>query len=231
MNDRFREIYAQRADWFDQLVSREDHVGCLLPAVRAICNLDGATVVELGAGTGRVTRLIAPHARHVYAFDASGHMLHKARSYGLPNATWAVADNRALPVRQGWADISIEGWSISHSTDWYPDRWRAEARRAIDEMLRVLKPGGVAVAIETLGTGFEEPTPPSPILAEYYDWLERDRGFTRTWCRTDYRFESVEEAESLARFFFGEELADRIARERLTELAECTGVWWRRKQQ
>ena len=111
---------------------------------------------------------------------------------------------------------------------WHPDEWRTEAGKAIDEMLRVVRPGGTAVCIETLGTGYETPTPPSPVLAEYYAWLEGERGFTRTWCRTDYLFESLEEAVELARPFFGDELAERIAREKLVAVPECTGIWWKR---
>ena len=226
--DSFRLIYAEHADWYDRLVSREDHAGNLLPAVLAVCPLEDARVVEFGAGTGRVTRLVATRARCVRAFDGSASMLHVARGLGLANVTFGVADNRALPVPSGWADVAIEGWSFSHTTDWHPDSWREEAGKSFDEMLRVLRPGGTAVAIETLGTGYETPTAPSPVLAEYYEWLERERGFARTWCRTDFLFESLEEAESLARPFFGNELANRIAREKLLALPECTGIWWRK---
>jgi ubiquinone/menaquinone biosynthesis C-methylase UbiE len=226
--DAFQKIYTERADWYDRMVSREDHAGRLLPAVLAICPLDGARVVEFGAGTGRVTRLIASRASCVRAFDGSSGMLAVARRLGLPNVTFGLADNRAVPVRGGWADVAIEGWSFSHATDWHPQSWREEAGKAFDEMLRVLRPGGTAVAIETLGTGYETPTPPSPVLAEYYEWLERERGFTRTWCRTDFLFESLEEAEELARGFFGHDIADHIAREKLLAVPECTGIWWRK---
>ena len=227
--DPFRRIYSEHADWYDRMVSREDHAGCLLPAILAVCPLDGARVVEFGAGTGRVTRLIATRARKVHAFDGSLHMLQWLARTRPANVTLAVADNRALPVRDGMADVAIEGWSFSHTTDWNQDSWRQEAGKSFDEMLRVLRPGGTAVAMETLGTGYETPTPPSPILTEYYDWLERERGFTRTWVRTDFLFESLEEAESLARPFFGAEIADRIAREKLLAVPECTGVWWRKR--
>jgi len=221
----FRDIYAHRAEFYDRLVTREDHAGRLLPALAALVRLDGARVVELGAGTGRVTRLVAPQAERVFAFDGSAHMIGWAARLGLGKARFGVADNRALPVRAGVADLAIEGWSVSHMVDWHPSSWREEAGRALAEMRRVLAPGGTAIAIETLGTGFTTPTPPSAELAAYYEWLEA-QGFTRTWCRTDYVFESVAEAESLARPFFGDALADRIARERLTELPECTGIWW-----
>ena len=84
-------------------------------------------------------------------------------------------------------------------------------------------PGGS----ETLGTGFETPHPPTEGLAELYRWLEDEHAFAGTRIRTDYRFESPAEAAENTRFFFGDELADRILEENLTVLPECTGIWWR----
>ena len=47
-------------------------------------------------------------------------------------------------------------------------------------------------------------------------------GFQNKWIRTDYQFESLEEAIELAGFFFGEELADQV-RERRVVLS-CLNV-------
>jgi hypothetical protein len=93
-------------------------------------------------------------------------------------------------------------------------------------MKRVLRPGGTVIILETLGTGCESPHPPSDALAAYYALLEEEHGFSATWIRTDYRFASLSEAEDLTRFFFGDGLADRVAREGLVTLPECTGIWW-----
>ena len=77
-----------------------------------------------------------------------------------------------------------------------------------------------------MGTGFETPRPPAPHLAELYDWWTATYQLNHTWIRTDYQFSSPEEAAHLTRFFFGDELADRILAEKLTILPECTGIWW-----
>jgi hypothetical protein len=45
--------------------------------------------------------------------------------------------------------------------------------------------------------------------------------------RTDYRFASLAEAEELARFFFGEELAKKVVEQGWQVLPECTGIWWK----
>jgi hypothetical protein len=70
-----------------------------------------------------------------------------------------------------------------------------------------------------------------PIRLEHveatYRWLDA-RGFENKWIRTDYKFESVEEAAELAGFFFGDGLANQILESGSVLLPECTGVWWRK---
>ncbi|HKZ84736.1 MAG TPA: class I SAM-dependent methyltransferase [Anaerolineae bacterium] len=224
-------IYRERVAEYDELVAHEDYLHNIPHALQQIRPLHGLDVVEMGAGTGRLTRLIAPHARSIIAFDASKAMLDVAAGTlpHLPPHNWllAVADNCCLPARDGIADICVSGWSFGHATGWYPDNWRQGIRLAVGQMIRVLRPGGTAIILETLGTGREAPEPPTDALAEYYRLLEEECDFRSSWIRTDYRFESVEEAERLARFFFGDALAERVARERLTVLPECTGVWHR----
>ena len=106
-----REIYRQYPDHYDALVSREDHAGQLLKALRGLVRLEGADVVELGAGTGRVTALLAPLVRSLRAFDLEPAMLELARrklsELGLRNWQLDVADNARLPVADDSADVSL----------------------------------------------------------------------------------------------------------------------------
>ena len=222
-------IYHTQAAQYDLMVSREDYQGCLLPALQAICPLAGLDVVELGAGTGRLTAQIAPLARSLVALDASEHML-AALCAKLPTVTTLAADNRALPLADGTADVVVEGWAIAHSVGWYPDSWREETGKALAEMVRLLRPGGTAIVLETLGTGNETPAPPNDGLAQFYAMLEDEYHFQRVALRTDYQFASPAEGQALMRFFFGDELADRIVAEQLTILPECTGIWSRLKE-
>jgi ubiquinone/menaquinone biosynthesis C-methylase UbiE len=229
----FEEIYDQHADMYDRLVEREDVRGNLITAIGEAHPLSGAEVVEFGAGTGRVTRQLVPLVRHIRAFDASAHMLSVARrrleETGFTNWALDVADNAALPVPDASVDLSVAGWTFGHQTEWNADRWQVEIGAGVDEMLRVLRPGGTAVVIETMGTGNRTPAPPNAQLAAYYAWLENTRGFAYKWIRTDYHFESVDEGIELFRFFFGDALAELVARENNVVISECTGVWWRKK--
>jgi ubiquinone/menaquinone biosynthesis C-methylase UbiE len=223
-----KKIYKTQAGKYDLLVSREDYQKNLFPALNQVRPLDGLDVVEFGAGTGRLTCMMAPVVKSILAFDASQHMLGvattKLEKAGLQNWKVAVADNRSLPVGDQIADIAISGWSICYLFAWEGERWRDELGKALAEMKRVLRPSGSIIILETLGKGYETPHPLDKLTA-YYTYLE-EAGFFSTWIRTDFQFKSLAEAEELTRFFFGDQLADRVAREGLVILPECTGIWW-----
>ncbi len=223
-------VYREDAERYDRLVSREDYQGNLLPALWRIAPLQGRTIADLGAGTGRLTRLLAPLAGRIVGTDMAPAMLRVARrtlgEQGAANWSVAVADHRALPLASASVDVAVAGWTICYTVLWTGSRWRDHLASALGEMARVVRPGGVQVILETLGTGNETPETLAPMRG-YYDALG-EAGFASTWVRTDYRFASVDEAEALIGFFFGPELAERVAREQMLVVPECTGIWWRR---
>ena len=227
MSERQRRIYQSDADRYEALISREDYQGKIPRALAEIVDVDGLDVIDLGAGTGRLTVMLAPHARSIQAFDIAEEMLRVCRqrleASGLSNWQVDVADHRHLPIPTHSADLVVSGWSVAYLLVWNPETWRLELEKWLGEMKRVLRPGSFIVLFESLGTGNE-----SPIELEhlklYYPWLS-EVGFEKKWIRTDYKFESIEEAEELARFFFGDELGDKVKHHNWVILPECTGVW------
>lgn len=221
-----KSIYNQEAENYQRLVAREDYQGNILKAIRAVLPVEGIDIIELGAGTGRLTCLLAPFAHSIQAFDSSAAMLEVARArlteMGLYNWSTQVADHRALPAGEGCADLVLSGWSLCYLVDWNRENWKDDVQKALNEMQRVLKPGGRSLIIETQGTGFESPHPPEHLL-EYYQFLA-ENGFACTWFRTDYLFADAAEARELTTFFFGEELANQF---KGLILPECTGLWWK----
>lgn len=225
------EVYKSKAEQYELLISKEDYLHKIPQTLTSICSFENADIIDLGAGTGRLTCLFAPRARSMTAFDVSEHMLEvtaeKLRNVGLNNWKVIVADHRSLPIEDKCIDIAMAGWSIcyiasSNITDSQNNIWRV-----ILEMKRVVRPGGYLIILETLGTGNDTPQPPD-FLQGYYKTLECDFKFSHISIRTDYMFASVEEAEVLTRFFFGNELADKVSRRSLTIVPECTGIWWLR---
>lgn len=229
-NDKQRQIYQTDGDRYEALISREDYLGNIPRAIDEIIHVDGLDILDLGAGTGRLTLLLAPHARSIHAFDASAEMLRVCRerliASGLSNWQVDVADHRELPVEDHSADLVVSGWSVSYLAVWSQENGQAELDKWLNEMNRVLRKDGTIILLESLGTGNEEPIRLEHVESTY-QWLDAN-GFSSKWIRTDYKFDSMEEAIELSRFFFGEELGDKVERNQWVMLPECTGVWWRR---
>lgn len=222
------EIYKTEGDKYEALIAREDHEGNILKALREIVDLENRLVLDLGAGTGRLACLLAPYVSRVRAFDISEEMLRVCREKfeksGLSNWQVDIADHRKLPAADASADLVVSGWSVSYLAVWNPDTWREELENWMGEMKRALKPGSFIVLFESLGTGNESPIRLDH-LKDFYSWLD-ETGFQFTWIRTDYKFESLTEAEELSRFFFGDELGNKVREKEWVVLPECTGVWW-----
>ncbi len=223
-----KEVYTSHAIEYEALVSREDYQGNILKAIREIVSLDGLDVLDLGAGTGRLACLLAPHVRTMLALDLSPHMLGIARDklHRFTRSNWLVgaSDHRFLPLTAHSADLIVSGWSVSYVTVWNPSSWRVEANAWLKESQRVLRKNGTIILFESLGTGNASPKR-LVHLENFYNWLD-EVGFNNKWIRTDYKFESPEVASEVAGFFFGDGLKQGILRNQITILPECTGVWW-----
>jgi ubiquinone/menaquinone biosynthesis C-methylase UbiE len=219
-------IYKQEASQYHELIASQPRLIDVIEQIRPVAGLD---IVDMGAGTGRLTAELAPAAKSIVALDAAEAMLRvtadRLREAGLTNWTTQVADHRKLPLADRSADLVVSGWSICYLTNADEDNWANNLEEIIAEIKRVLRPGGTIILFETLGTGHETPSPPD-FLQPYYAKLVDTYGFSHRWIRTDYSFADVQQAERLARFFFGDELADRVASQQLVRLPECAGVWW-----
>jgi ubiquinone/menaquinone biosynthesis C-methylase UbiE len=225
-----KTVYSHYADEYEALIAREDYQGNILRTLEEIVpDLKTRFVLDLGAGTGRLARLLAPRVKYVCAFDESDEMLRVCRDKlseaGLGNWSVDVADHRHLPLEDASATLAVSGWSVSYLAVWDEGDWQVRLQEWMGEMKRVLTANSPIVLFETLGTGHESPVR-VPHLENFYSWLDENR-FENTSIRTDYKFESLAEAERLACFFFGDEMGNEVVKKNWLILPECTGVWWR----
>jgi ubiquinone/menaquinone biosynthesis C-methylase UbiE len=222
-------IYQNAAKRYQALVGREDYENNLLPALLSIDPLAGKNVIELGAGTGRVSRLIVPLVHRLVASDHSLHMLQVGRKRlsetQLTNWYLSLESHLTLPFATNAADVIIAGWSFCYAALDAGAAWQPALEKALLSAERVIRPGGKLILIESLGTGFTTPHTPE-VLTAYLDYLNSD-GFKSKWIHTDYCFKDRSEAEELTKFFFGDAPMPMWETQTGVIVPECTGLWWK----
>lgn len=219
--DRYQHVYAHEAATYDRLISAEDaHGHARRVVVDAV--VGARHVVDVGAGTGRLTRWLLEAGHVVTAVEPAEGMRTLGASL-LPGATWCAGEAAALPLADHAVDAVVEGWALGHVVSWEPAQWEQRSRAAIAELLRVVRPGGAIVLLETAGTCVDEPTPPPHLLPLYALWSEL--GFAAVDVATDYVFASLDEAVHVMGAFFGESMAARVRARGLTQVTEFTRIF------
>jgi len=104
--------------------------------------LASGVVLEIGTGSGLNARFFGPGVRRVYALDPSRPLLRlgrdRLRASRVP-VSFVAASGEAIPLPGGVVDTAVMTWTLCSIPD---------ARAALAEIRRVLKPGGRLVFIE-----------------------------------------------------------------------------------
>lgn len=222
------EIYDAFSVNYDELVKHEDCDKVFRNTLLSICDWKGKTVFEAGVGTGRVTAIYAGATNKIIAVDRSSHMISVAKknlAQYLDKIEFAVKDNLSLSEFSVKADIFIEGWAFGHTVCDKPDSVERITEMLVKQATDLIKPCGKIIFVETLGTGNEEPKVSRKPLERFYKLLEDKYGFSRKAIRTDYLFETLDDALRILGFFFGEEMSKLVKERGNKRVPECTGIW------
>jgi SAM-dependent methyltransferase len=127
-------------------------------------------VVELGAGTGKLTRALAAAGRRVVAVEPDERMLAVLRGLELDGVSAVHGSGEAIPLDDGEADAVVAGSSLH----WF------ELDAALAEAHRVLRPTG------TLGFGWNHRDWLHPAMARVVTAIEEARVGHVGWRTRDW---------------------------------------------
>lgn len=104
-----------------------------LAIIRRYVALDGARILDVGCGLGLYVRALRRFSSEVYGIDVAFDRVRRGAA-DVPNLMLAVSEQ--LPFADGFFDLAILNEVIEHVFD---------ERRTMQELARVIRPGGHAV--------------------------------------------------------------------------------------
>ena len=178
-----RRLFATIADRYD-LITRLLSFGLDARWKRRLVALaavqPGEDALDLASGTGDVARLIARRGGRAIGLDLTRRMIEIARDKppprGAPPLCWLVADMGALPLPAGAVSLVTTSYGLRNVPD---------LDQAIDEIVRVLTPGGRLLSLD-----FNRPESPL-VRGAYLAYLQVVGGAIGWWLHGDpdtYRY-------------------------------------------
>jgi ubiquinone/menaquinone biosynthesis C-methylase UbiE len=162
-HETIRREFAKQASGFGApgiTLSRQDYLQWM---VNALPLQPHFRVLDVAAGTGHLSRAVAPRVRQVVALDATPEMLAEGRKEadlaGITNVTFEPGLAEALPYPEGSFDAVLCRLAVHH----FP-----EPLIQVKEMVRVCQEGGIVAIIDLV-------SPPQTELVETYNAFERLR--------------------------------------------------------
>jgi ubiquinone/menaquinone biosynthesis C-methylase UbiE len=208
-----------------------DPAGLLDKAIQQLHPLAGATVLDIGCGTGYHLPHFATTAARVIGVEPHPPLLRLARRRlrSLPLDLAARIElyrgtAQLLPVPDASVDVVHARWAYFFGPGCEP---------GLAEVARVLRPGGTAIVIDndatqsTFGRWFRAGLPTyDPVAVERF-WAFQ--GFTRVPITIRWAMPSRHDFEAVVRIEFAPDLADRVLAEHQgCEVDYAVNLWWRR---
>ncbi|MEV5826080.1 class I SAM-dependent methyltransferase [Spirillospora sp. NPDC052242] len=202
-----------------------DPDGVLPAAMRAIRPWTGATVLDVGCGTGYHLPFFAEEAARVVGVEPHAGLAAAAarRAKDAPNVTVRVGSAQALPLPDASVDVVHARWAYFFGPGCEP---------GLAELDRVVRRGGAIFVIDndatrsTFGRWFRRSLPKyDPDAVERF-WTRR--GFAREPLTIRWLFDDRRDLAAVLHIEFPPDLAaDVLAEHEGLEVDYAVNLWWR----
>ncbi|MDE3245327.1 MAG: class I SAM-dependent methyltransferase [Acidobacteriota bacterium] len=210
--ENWDRAYREAPEIFQAFSKAEDPDGQVAQRLLAHVSWPGRTVLELGCGTGRYTRELAPRAGLYVGLDPSPSMLALARKAftGLPYAPVLMRGRgQALPFRTGSVDMVLAAWVVVNLREDVRKRVLEEASR----VLRSAPGGGIWLVENHWDSQFQRYRGRSEEDEARLQRLMEREGFRMVEVvDTELRFASSMEAEGVLGYLCGEVMLGNLRR-------------------
>ena len=212
------ELYDSEAALFDDISLHEDTSGKLRRFLLDRFSFDGKSVLEAGAGAGRITDYYVDRAKRIVVTDAYESMVNKLKKKyeGVDKITAALCDHRQLRSRFPEPfDVFLSAFSFNYAFD--------PSIGDYDAFLEQILPSAKQhIIIECCGF-YEEFDYLPPESIRYVHALENR--FQKTVIPTEFVFSSPEQAVAAAKVLFSP-IAERVRQQNRSVIPEMIHVYY-----
>ncbi|MFC1672583.1 bifunctional demethylmenaquinone methyltransferase/2-methoxy-6-polyprenyl-1,4-benzoquinol methylase UbiE [Pseudomonadota bacterium] len=147
------ELVAPRYDLMNDLMSMGTHRLWKRRFANMAPKREATVAVDLAGGTGDIAALLAKRGWQVTVCDPSPGMMQAGRPYQDASIAWVAGVGEQLPFATNSVDLLTVSFGLRNMT---------QPQQALDEVLRILKPGGTFLCLEfSTAQGWLRP---------FYDW-------------------------------------------------------------
>ncbi len=192
MNQAWALLYEREPELYDRLTEGE----ALHPGLFRELPIDGATVLDIGAGTGRLTLPCAARARQVLALEpAAGlrrELAKKVARRGVANVTIVAGSDQSIPLPAGSVEVTVSCAAFGADPE-------LGGEAGLSELRRVTRVGGEIFIL----------WPDDPRW-----FLDHGFAYHAFAGAMEVRFRDLETAELCAGIFYGEDALDWVRQTR-----------------
>tara|TARA_Y100000310_G_C20692789_1_gene823436 strand:+ start:609 stop:1307 length:699 start_codon:yes stop_codon:yes gene_type:complete len=217
-NCKWNEIYRDPTR-HDELVQYEDPDNNYFAAFLKEANFKNKKVLDIGAGTGRLTLLFAPIVKEIHALDIEesqvAFLKRKVKNQEIENVIPVVGSAEKLSFKNNSFDIVISSFTIGGR----------DQKKAIQEILRVLKPGGKCIITDAhsgefieLWENHSDPGIKAIVLKQYHDLLKLHT-FKTKLIKSNWRFPTVSKAVEQLGYVLGGHVGSYLEENKKKEIS------------